>query len=261
MVWSVVYSICYSFGILGFLSEGPTLKHWISAIGNGEIASTTILSVGISLQVTLVSTAAAIGLVLLAPRGIESRTMMTMVSVLLGMPVAIHAFVVYQIFSGGGLVSRALHSVGLVGSPDEMPAMVNDGWSIGICIALTASSFPIVYLYFSQLWATLRLDKHCRLAECIGATRWQGKLRVALPMLLRKGRPMIAMSFLSNLGSFEIPLLLGRQSPQMFSVLTYRRSGLYDLARRPEAFAIATVYFGMCLIVLIVYLRWREHDE
>ena len=42
--------------------------------------------------------------------------------------------------------------------------------------------------------------------------------------------------------AYEIPLLLGRQSPQMFSVLTQRHFGQFDLGQRPEAFTLAVTY-------------------
>jgi len=92
----------------------------------------------------------------------------------------------------------------------------------------------------------------------LGATRWQARQQVALPMLLSRGRPMILLTFLFNLGSYEIPLLLGRQSPQMFSVLTQRRFGQFDLMQRPEAFVLAITYFLLVGLGLRLLLSWRK---
>ena len=59
------------------------------------------------------------------------------------------------------------------------------------------------------------------------------------------------------LGSFEIPLLLGPQSPQMISVLARRKFGLFDLEQKPQAFIIALLYTGLVVALLLVFLRRR----
>jgi putative spermidine/putrescine transport system permease protein len=80
-------------------------------------------------------------------------------------------------------------------------------------------------------------------------------------MLLNRGRQMIILTFLLNLGSYEIPLLLGRQSPQMFSVLTQRKFGQYNLLERPEAFVLATTYLLLVGLGVKLMLVWRrKHD-
>ncbi|MEZ6090221.1 MAG: hypothetical protein R3C05_19780 [Pirellulaceae bacterium] len=54
------------------------------------------------------------------------------------------------------------------------------------------------------------------IAESLGASWWDSRWRAALPMLLSRGASMIMLLFILTLGSYEVPLLLGRQSPQMF---------------------------------------------
>lgn len=72
---------------------------------------------------------------------------------------------------------------------------------------------------------------------------------------------MLLLNFLWMLGSYEIPLLLGVQYPMMSSVLIQKRSGQFNLLQRPEAFVLATVYFAVVSIGLMLFLVWRRRDE
>ena len=65
------------------------------------------------------------------------------------------------------------------------------------------------------------------------------------------------MYFIFLLGSYEIPLLLGVQAPQMLSVLTVRKLRDFDLHTQPEAYALAVLYSGFVLTWL--YLLFRKH--
>jgi putative spermidine/putrescine transport system permease protein len=56
--------------------------------------------------------------------------------------------------------------------------------------------------------------------------------------------------FVFVLGSYEIPLLLGRQSPQMMSILTMRKLERFDLATIPQAYVIALIYTVMMVFFL-----------
>ena len=128
-------------------------------------------------------------------------------------------------------------------------------------VAQTLSAFPLLTLYFLNTWTTARVDRYCRLAASLGASRAQCRWQVALPMLVRRGRSLILLAFLFNLGSYEVPLLLGSQSPQMFSVLTQRHFGRFDLHDRPQAFVLATTYFCLVSVSLMLFFKWRRsHD-
>src|SRR5690606_25443638 len=135
---------------------------------------------------------------------------------------AVAAVITYQLLNPGGFVARLAFRAGMIESPSDFPALVNDRYAIGIVLAQTVFALPLLTLFFLKTWQSARVDRYVQLARSLGATTWQARWHVALPMLLERGRPMLLLTFLFNLGSYEIPLLLGRQSPQMFSVLTQR---------------------------------------
>lgn len=259
--WIVVYSLLYSLGGIGYLSTGWTIRFWQSAFTGGGLAGSIGLSLAVALTVTLLAALLSLALVLLAPDLHRRPAWLGLLCLPLATPVAVAALGVAQVLGSGGLISRLAYHLRLVQTPADFPVLVNDRYAIGIVVAQLCSAVPLLTLYFSQLWRTVRADRYCQLAEALGATPRQSRLRVALPLLLSRGRSMVLLVFLLTLGSFEIPLLLGRQSPQMFSVLTYRRSGLFDITRKPEAYVLASIYFVLVSALLALCLRWRQRDD
>jgi putative spermidine/putrescine transport system permease protein len=98
------------------------------------------------------------------------------------------------------------------------------------------------------------------LASTLGASRRQGLLRVTLPILLHAAAPSLVLLFILVMGSFEVPLLLGRQSPQMFSVLTYRKYGLFDISQKPEAYILSLGFTVLALGLVGVAFRMRRSE-
>jgi len=258
MLWVAFYSIAYSLGGIGLFSKGWTLQHWNAALADNSLIGAVSMSLTVAACVTLVAASISLATVLANPQLRHNPLLFAMLCLGMGTPSAVTALIVYQILSGGGLLARLCFHVGWIQSPTEFPQLVNDTWAIGIVVSLVIGSMPLLLLYFLQLWTTIKADRLCELAESLGASRWQARTKVALPMLLQQGKSMLLLVFLFTLGSYETPLLLGRQSPQMISVLTQRRSGIYDLMKRPEAFVLATTYFVITVTTLVIYLRWKR---
>jgi putative spermidine/putrescine transport system permease protein len=57
------------------------------------------------------------------------------------------------------------------------------------------------------------------------------------------------------MGTYEIPLLLGRQSPSMLSVLVIRKLQRFNLADIPQAYAISVIYIILVSIILMLVYR------
>lgn len=258
MAWVVVYSAIYSLGGTGRFSEGWTLRHWQAAISEGGLGESIAYSTMIAMTVTAIATIGAFAITLAQPGMRHSRWFIALLCVPLATPAAVSAVTAYQILNPGGFFARVCYHAGWIASPADFPVLVQDPYAIGIVLTQSSHSLPLLTLYLFNTWTTARIDRFCRLAQSLGATRWQALLQVALPVLLARSRPMILLTFLFNLGSYEIPLLLGRQAPQMFSVLTQRQFGQFDLYQRPQAFALATTYLLLVSLGMYVFLKWRR---
>ncbi|MBI1352356.1 MAG: ABC transporter permease subunit [Actinomycetales bacterium] len=78
-------------------------------------------------------------------------------------------------------------------------------------------------------------------AAVLGAGRWARARHILLPLALPGLVTAGAISFIYAVGSFEVPWLLGRSSPEPLSVLAYRLFTSTDLTVRPQALAVAVV--------------------
>ena len=261
IAWIIGYSLAYSVGGIGMFSKGWTTEHWRAIIESGEFWRSLWYSAGISMLTTGASTGLALMIVLTVPEIRDNKRILALIFLPLATPAVVVAVIVYQMLNPGGLLARIAHAAGMIKSPSDFPVLVNDSWAIGIVIAGTCSALPLLTLFFLKTWTTARIPAYCRLAESLGSTQMQARWRIARPMLLHRGRPLILLTFLWNLGSYEIPLLLGRQSPQMYSVLIQRRSGQYNLLQRPEAFALASTYLLLVSTCVVVLVYWRRKHE
>lgn len=257
VVWSVGYSVLYSVGAIGYLAHGLTLEHWRTALRGGGVTSSILFSAVIASTVTAISTSVSLAVVLTIPEIRRHRPLMALLKLPVATPVSVVGFLVLQLLSAGGLFARVGAQMGFLKSPAEFPSLVQDRWAFGILIAHSFTAIPLLALYFAQLWTTVCAERYCRLAESLGASPKQARFRVALPLLLLRGKPLIALMFLWTFGSYEIPLLLGRQFPQMISVMAARRSGLYDLSQRPLLFVLATAYFVL-VGSFVAFCLWRR---
>ena len=103
-----------------------------------------------------------------------------------------------------------------------------------------------------------KLTELCTLANTLGASRIATLRRVAVPLLLRKAAANVALFFIVVAGSFEIPLLLGPQNPQMISVLAWRRFSRFDLTQKPQAFIVSLLYTAGVLVLLGAWFRGKR---
>jgi len=54
-------------------------------------------------------------------------------------------------------------------------------------------------------------------------------------------------------GAYEVPLLLGRQSPRMLSVLIAQKFRRFDLLELPQAYVLTCLY---AIIVVFILKKW-----
>lgn len=232
---SLIYAALYSVGLTGLLSRGFTLEPWRRVLGGREVWASLGLSAWVALAVVILT--AVLGLALaLALRGRLERGA---VSYALYLPLALP-----------GIVAAFLTFRLLTGTP-----WVHDRWAVGIILTHVALAAPFFALLFDKLYRGERIGELSRLAESLGADRLQRLRRVEAPLLLRAAAGNLALLFVVVLGSYEIPLLLGRQAPQMLSVLTLRKYALFDIRQKPEAFVVALLYAAVVIALIVALFR------
>jgi len=69
---------------------------------------------------------------------------------------------------------------------------------------------------------------------------------------------VILLYFVFALGSYEIPLLLGRSHPQMLSVYAMDLLDSYQLETIPQAYGLAALYTSFMALLLLLLSAGRR---
>ena len=255
---SLVYAGAYSVGWAGLLSHGFTLDHWRRALADPEVGAAFAMSAYVAAAVLLLTVSLALTLALSLQRFWRRGPLAMLIYWPLALPGTVAALCAFQWLSGAGLLARVAFQLGWIDSPTHFPGLVFDPWGIGIIATQAALGVPFFTLLFAQLAAREKLAELCALASTLGANSGACLWRVSLPVLLRQAAANLALFFVAVAGSFEIPLLLGPQNPQMISVLAWRRFSRFDLTQKPEAFIVSLLYTAGVLVFLTVWFRQRR---
>ena len=255
---SLLYAALYGVGAVGLLSHGVTLDHWRRVATSREVWASVILSLYVATMVVSLTALLALPLALALRRHLRSGFLPYILALPLAIPGSVAAVLALQLLGGAGLLSRLAFRVGLTSGVSDFPSPVHDLALLGVVAVHTALALPFFVFLFAGFYGSERVDAFRTLAGSLGASRVQAIVRVVLPILLRRAVPSLVLLFVVVLGSFEVPLLLGRQSPQMLSVLTYRKYSLFDLAQKPEAYILALVYAALVLGLVVAAFRGRR---
>ena len=222
------------------------------------------LSCAYSLALTIVTLTLAVACALLLLAALGDRVRHGWLARVLFLPLAVPPVVAallgFTLLSDSGLLSRISHALGWTATPAAFPALIFDAGGCGIVLTHLALVTPLFVLVFDRLQEQLRVPLLMQQAKALGASRYQAWRRVALPLLLRQARPVIAVYGIALLGAYELPLLLGAAHPSMVSVTIQRALGGYDLAQRPYGYAMASVYLAL-LIAGWALLTWRASSR
>ena len=255
---SLVYVGLYSVGLAGILGRGFTLEHWSAVLSSSELWSSLGVSLWIASAVVLLSAAFSLCIALGLGATLDRGPLGWSVHVPLAFPAVLAALSVFMLFGASGWVPRLLLQLGLISTLEGGWSLVQDPWGVGVITAHAFATTALLTLSFRALQHSENLDALDRVAAALGAGPRQRLWRVTVPLLLLRGAPTLALVFILVLGSYEIPLLLGRQSPLMLSVLVmHKYTRRFDLSQKPEALVVALFYTAL-VVAVIGWLAWQR---
>jgi len=250
LVLGIGYALLYSLGLSGVIGDGLTGQYWQDLLASPALW----WSLGFSLYVAVVAIGLSIIFALLLALTFRQRLSKGVLSYAIYLPLAfpaiVMAFYSFQLLSKGGLLSRLSYQIGLTSQLAQFPDWVNDQWGIGIIATHVFMATPFFTILFWSIFQNEKLDDYQNLAATLGASVRQIRHRITIPILLQKARSTLILYFMFVLGSYEIPLLLGSQSPQMVSVFTIQKLQRFNLQDIPQAYAICVLYTLLILLVL-----------
>jgi len=249
-----VYALLYSVGLAGSLARGFTLRYWESLVCRGTLWQTFAYSAYIMGVSILLSYLSALALVISARGRLMQRKWSRIFYLPLAVPALVLAFFAFRFLSGGGWLASLDFRLGFITSPQDFPELVNDPYGLGIIFVHFLLAFAFFSIYLDRVYANEHIEEQVQSAKILGAGSWQRLRRVIGPMILRKTWPAVSLYALFVFGSYEVPLLLGRSTPEMLSVRIVRMLSKFNLEDRPEGFAIVFAYMVLT-VLLVIALR------
>lgn len=257
LLGGLIYAALTSLGFTGALSDGLTWVHWQWAFQSTELLHSLTFSFYIATVTLGLAVSIAFALVMSMREQLENGWLSRVIYMPLAIPAAVAAFFSFQMLSASGLLSRFFYQIGWINSIRQFPELVNDAWGIGIILTHALMAFPFLTLVLINLYRSKKVEELSQLATTMGAGSYQIKKRIVLPILFKGIMPTLGLFFLFILGAYEIPLLLGRQDPQMITLLTLRKLQKFDLSVIPQAYVVALVYVALVFLVMIIGLKGK----
>jgi len=255
-----IYALGYSFGLLGVLNNGFTTRFWQSVFESGEF----LKSFGYSAAIAIISLALSIGgalwVTLKFRRELDKKFLSFMMYLPLAIPGVVAGFFMIQLFSKGGFFARVAFQMGLIEKTSQFPDLVNDSLAFGIIVTFITMLIPFFTLLFLNVYKNERIEELSILAHALGANANQVTRRVFLPIVLKKTWVLIALYFIFLLGAYEVPLILGQESPQMLSVLIIRETRQFDLSKISEGYVVAVIYTIVVSITAILLFLPKQKN-
>ncbi|MDP5043532.1 MAG: ABC transporter permease subunit [Leeuwenhoekiella sp.] len=256
-----IYALLYSFGVVGAMSTGFTTRFWLTVFETGTFFKSLGYSATIAALSVFLSVVIALWLTLKFKNALENRFVLMMVYMPLAIPGLVTAFFIIQLLAKGGFFARISYAAGWIDQSNEFPDLVNDNLAFGIILAFLTMIIPFFILLFLNVYKNERVEELSVLAFSLGASARQVRNKVVLPILLKKTRILITLYFVFLLGSYEVPLILGQESPQMLSVLVIRELKQYDLDKIPEGYVVAVMYTVIVAIAAIFLFLPRKKEQ
>lgn len=249
----LVLAFLQSIGLISILGEPEfTLNAYRAALSNPELGRSLLLSFGIAIAATGLSTLLSIGLALLLRSA--GRWASIACQITLPIPHLVGIAGILLLLSPSGLVSRSLMSLGWIQSDQDFPLLVNDAGNLGVLIHFLWKEIPFITLILLAVLRGINPAYEMQ-ARALGASPWKCFWNITLPLM----KPGILSASLIVFGftfaNFEVPFLLGSTRPRTLPVLVYRAFTDTDLAKRPEAVALGLMLSLISISFILFYLR------
>lgn len=177
-----------------------------------------------------------------------------LLNIVLVLPHIAFAYIIYLFFSETGFLFRFLNIFGLTTNIN----LINDQWGIGITLNYVLKEVPFIILY---LLATnsRQINKHIFAAKDLGASAIQCFFKIYLPLNKVQITSITIVIFAFVLGNYEVPFLLGANSPQFLSVSALSNFQSIDVDQNNASYLkVIIIFFAAFLTSIFLRLCVRE---
>ena len=244
-----------SLGWLGLdHAAAPTFAYYRALLHDDEIVRSLALTLWVASVSTIVAVTGGLAIAITLGRLARGRRMVyALLQVPLAVPHLAIAIALVTLIAPSGLIARTVYAFGWITEPSQFPALVYDGYGLGVILAYVAKEVPFLAVVTTVLLLRLGED-YDAVARTLGATAWQRLRHVTLPLVFPGVSAAALIVFAYVFAAFETPFLLGRPYPAMLSVVAQQRYLDLDLLQRPGAVALALVMTVLAALAARAYL-------
>jgi ABC-type spermidine/putrescine transport system permease subunit I len=208
----------YPIGRLVYLSAFTpafTLQHYAKLVGTAVYARILVNSFEISVTVTILALALGypLAFLLATARRRAAGLMLAGIVLPLWTSVLVRTYAWMVLLGRRGLVNEALQSAGVLDAP--LPLLYN---RLGVTIGMVHVLLPFMVLPIYSVMKGVDVDL-LKAAQNLGASRWQSFVRVYLPLSASGVAAGCLLVFVTALGFFVTPALLGGRGDMMIAML------------------------------------------
>ena len=248
----------YPIGRLAWLSvftPAFTLQHYAKLVSASVYARILVNSFEISVTVTLLALLLGypLAFVLATARPRAASLILAGVVLPLWTSVLVRTYAWMVLLGRRGLVNEALQSAGVLDAP--LPLLYN---RLGVTIGMVHVLLPFMVLPIYSVMKGIDVDL-LKAAQNLGANRRQAFLKVYLPLSLSGLTTGCLLVFISALGFFVTPALLGGRGDLMIAMLI--DSQISQLLDWGLGSALAVVLFAVTAGILLVVQRFTSAER
>lgn len=253
----LVYAFLYSIGVIGFLNTSVSFKPWTNLVTDYSFWQSLVYSLFIGVTSVFIAICFALSISISWKKEINKGKLSNIIYLPLCFPAIVVTLFSYQFLAQSGFLSRLFYNFKITDSIKSFPVLINDAFGIGIIFTMVILITPFFILLFRQLYIAEKIDSLSNLGATLGASNWQILTKITIPILIKNSFVSIILFVVFVMSSYEVPLLLGRQNPQMISVLIINKVQRFNLLDIPQGYAMSVVYV-ILIIALLLFLYFKN---
>ncbi len=251
VILGLLYAFLYSIGVFGILNNGLNFQAWIAVFTDVYFWKSIAFSFYIGIVSVAISAVISFLLAYYWRENFKNGILGFIIYLPLCFPATVMAFFMFQLCSQSGFLSRISYFFHLTNNITSFPEIINDAFGIGIIFTMIALISPFFILLFSAVYQAEKIDELSGVATTLGATNKQVITTIVIPVVFKKTIISLVLFIIFVMGNYEVPLLLGRQNPQMISVAIVQKIQRYNLYDIPKGYVMSLVYVAFLLLTLI----------
>jgi putative spermidine/putrescine transport system permease protein len=255
----LVYAFLFSLGIIGVLNNGFQWDAWQLVLFDKPFWTSFGFSLYIALLSVGISLSFALTIALSWQKKLQKGLLSSVIYLPLCFPATVMAFFSFQLLAKSGLLARIGYQLGFIKEINDFPVLIKDAYGMGIIFTSVLLITPFFIILFSNLYQSEKIASYVNLAKTFGASNRQILRKVIVPILLKRASITIYLFVIFVMGSYEVPLLLGRQNPQMISVAILQKIQRFNLNDMPQGYAMSLLY--VLLVVAILWILYFKNPQ